>query len=235
MRNAPPADPATRAADTKTLLRIAVLFSPITVFWALYDQTGSTWVQQGEKMTPLHLHWLLGYRLDAESIQSLNAILVLVLIPFCVKVLYPLLDRYFFKPTPLRRMGVGLVFAAVSFAIVAWLQQRVDSGEKLSIVWQILPYIVLTIGEVFLSATGLEFAFSKAPTRLKSTIMSFWLLTVFFGNLLAGVVAQLNQNYFRFSGSTKMFFYTVLMLGGAILFALIARKFPEDKKDISHN
>ena len=227
MRSAPPADPVTRAADIKTLLRIALVFSPIPVFWALFDQTGSTWVQQGEKMTPLRLDWLWGYRLDEVSIQSLNPLLIMALIPFCVKVLYPLLDRYFFKPTPLRRIGVGMVFAAASFAISAWLQQRVDGGEKLSIAWQMLPYVVLTTGEVLLSATGLEFAFSQAPTRLKSTIMSLWLLTVFFGNLLAGVIAQFNANVMKLSNSTKMLFYAVLMLLVAGIFALIARKFPE--------
>jgi proton-dependent oligopeptide transporter, POT family len=226
-RHVAPADPATRAADTKTLLRIALVFSPIPVFWALFDQTGSTWVQQGAKMTPFTIEWLGGYRLDAETIQTLNPLLVMALIPFCVKVLYPAMERFVCKPTALRRMGAGMVFAAAAFVITAWLQHRVDGQEKLSIVWQMIPYVVITIGEVLLSATGLEFAFSQAPARLKSTIMSLWLLTVFFGNLLAGVVAQLNANIFKFSGSTKMLFYAALMFVVAGLFALIARKFPE--------
>jgi POT family proton-dependent oligopeptide transporter len=211
--------------DRRTIGRIVLIFAPILVFWSLFDQTGSTWVQQGKKMTDYSIGWLWGYQIDAESIQSLNPLLVMILIPICSRGLYPLLAWCGIEPTPLRRMGTGMIFAAMSFVAAAWLQQRVDGGQHLSILWQLLPYTILTIGEVFLSITGLEFAFSQAPARLKSTIMSLWYVSVALGNLLAGTVAQINAHLIGGAASMKMLFYAGLMLVVAGIFALIARRF----------
>lgn len=219
-------EPAEREADLRTMYRIFLIFAPILVFWSLFDQTGSTWVQQGERMTRYTVDWLFGYQITAESIQSLNPLLVMLLIPICSKGIYPLLDRCGFAPTPLRRMGLGMVLAGLSFVCAAWLQARVDAGESLSILWQFIPYVVLTMGEVFLSITGLEFAFSQAPARMKSRIMSVWYVFVALGNLLAGTVAQVNAHYVKASSSMKMLFYAALMLLVAGIFALIARRFP---------
>ncbi len=67
--------------------------------------------------------------------------------------------------------------------MVGGLQLVIDGGDPLSIVWQILPYALLTFGEVLVSATGLEFAYSQAPASMKGVMMSFWNLTVTVGNL----------------------------------------------------
>jgi POT family proton-dependent oligopeptide transporter len=92
----------------------------------------------------------------------------------------------------------------------------------------------MTAGEVLISATGLEFAFSAAPARLKSTIMSFWLLSVALGNKLASVVTELNsvknaagEMVRRTSVSNEMLAYVGLMLVVAAVFALIASQFRE--------
>ena len=55
--------------------------------------------------------------------------------------------------------------AAFSYVIVGWLQQRIEAGEQFSVAWQILPYVFLTTGEVLISATGLEFAFTQAAPK----------------------------------------------------------------------
>ncbi len=63
--------------------------------------------------------------------------------------------------------------------------------------WQAIPYLLLTAGEVMVSVTGLEFAYRQAPARMKSTIMSIWFLAIAAGNLLTALVSQLN----RFQGA----------------------------------
>jgi POT family proton-dependent oligopeptide transporter len=68
------------------------------------------------------------------------------------------------------------------------------------------------------SITGLEFAYTQAPRSMKSTIMSFWLLTVAFGNMLAAVVSQLNV----FTGAGEFFFFTGLMVAISIVFVAAA-------------
>lgn len=158
--------------------RILSIFALIPVFWALFDQTFSTWVMQGGQMQPYDL---FGYKIGAEQMLSANPIMVLILVPFTTLVLYPAMGNL---ATPLRRMSFGMALAAISYVIVAWLQGRLEGGEQVSILWQLLPYMVLTMAEVLISTTGLEFAFTQAPQAMKSTITGYWQLTVAVGNLL---------------------------------------------------
>jgi POT family proton-dependent oligopeptide transporter len=102
--------------------------------------------------------------------------------------------------------------------MVGLIQVALDNGQKLSVGWQILPYLVITVSEVMVSITGLEFAYTQAPRSMKSTIMSFWLLTVAFGNMLAAVVSQLNV----FTGAGEFFFFTGLMVAISIVFVAAA-------------
>ena len=206
----------------RSIPRILGIFALVPVFWALFDQTFSTWVLQGEKMIPYQLG---NYRIGPEEMLSVNPILVMALIPLMAGVVYPLFGRL---ATPLRRMSVGMFLAAFSFVIVAWLQRRLDAGEQLSILWQIVPYIVLTIAEVLFSTTGLEFAFREAAPSMKSTIMGFWNLTVAIGNLLVtGITTVAGRILGSGSGhdvsvSPKMFlFYAGLTFVVAILFSII--------------
>jgi POT family proton-dependent oligopeptide transporter len=90
----------------------------------------------------------------------------------------------------------------------------------LSVAWQLVPYVALTIGEVLVSVTGLEFAYSQAPREMKGTIMSFWLLTTAAGNFVVAVVARLNV----FSGAASFLFYAALVSLAGVGIGLVGRK-----------
>lgn len=172
--------------ETRRVLKILSIFVFVIPFWALFDQTASSWVLQGKSMEPIQIG---SFTLGPEQLQSANPTFVMILIPILSILVYPYIGRF---AKPLFRMGAGIFLSAVSFGIVAWLQYRLESGESLSIAWQFLPYLVLTISEILLSTTGLEFAYTQAPPSLKSVITSFWNLTIFLGNILvAGVTALL--------------------------------------------
>ena len=82
-------------------------------------------------------------------------------------------------------MAFGMFLASGSFAVVALIQMAIDgAANKVPVVWQIVPYLIITTAEVLVSATGLEFAYSHAPRAMKSTIMGFWLGAVSVGNVL---------------------------------------------------
>lgn len=169
----------------RSVVPILFVFALIPVFWSLFDQTTSTWVLQGTKMVPTEL---FGLKIGAEQMQSANPALVMILVPLLTLVVYKRLGRF---ATPLRRMSLGMFFAAASYVVVAMLQARIEAGAQLSVLWQVLPYLVLTTAEVLVSTTGLEFAFREAAPQMKSTIMSFWLLTVAFGNLLVTGITKI--------------------------------------------
>ena len=221
-----PADAAQEAAAEQpsvstrgALAKILLVFLPVPVFWALFDQINSAWVLQGTQMQPFAV---LGYKVDAERIQSVSALLVLIWVPVLTLWLYPLAERLGLRPTPLRRMGAGMLSAAVAFLICGWLQWRLESGEVLSLTWQLVPYVFLELGEVMVSATGLEYAYTQAPVRLKSTVMSLWLCTNAVGNLLVAVITNLNERFVHAQGAQEFCFYALLMVSVVIVFGLVA-------------
>ena len=168
----------------KSVLPILGIFALVPPFWSLFDQTNSTWVIQGEKMIPFNF---LGLTIGAEQMQSANPLMVMMLVPLLTLLVYPRLGKW---ASPLRRMSYGMFLGAFSYVIVAGLQQKLAAGAHLSVAWQLLPYIVLTMAEVLVSTTGLEFAFREAAPEMKSLIMSFWLLTVTVGNLLVAFITK---------------------------------------------
>ncbi len=210
----------------RAVLGILMVFATMPVFWALFNQVNTTWVLQGEKMVPFKV---LGYKVDGERIQSISALLVMIWVPFLTIWVYPLAEHLGLRPTALRRMGTGMFLGAISFFICGWIQSRMDAGQPMNLAWQIWPYIVLEAGEVMVSATALESAFGQAPARMKSIIMSFWLMTIAGGHFLVGAFTSLNQRFVRAQGASEFLFYAVLMLVVAVVFVFLASQYRDRK------
>lgn len=208
----------------RSIAPILFVFGLIPVFWSLFDQTNSTWVIQGGNMIPFEV---FGLKIGAEQMQSANPALVMILVPLMTLGLYPRLGKL---ASPLKRIGFGLFLTTLSYLLVAALQQRIESGAQLSVAWQILPYIVLTTAEVLVSTTGLEFAYREAAPEMKSTIMSFWLLTVAFGNLLVTAITKVFSDAATGAHNTsvssgRFFLYAGLTLVVTVLFMLVAVRY----------
>jgi POT family proton-dependent oligopeptide transporter len=220
--------PAEAIEGVRSVLRVLVLFAIVTPFWSLFDQKASTWVLQADAMTKPS--WF-----QSSQMQALNPALVMLLIPLNNLVLYPALRRRGYEPTALRRMTAGIAFAGVSWIVVGAMQVVLNSGNAFSIAWQMLPYALLTLGEVLVSATGLEFAYSQAPLAMKGVIMAFWNLSVTIGNLWvlvvnAGVKNEKVIGFIKSSGleitAFQMFFFAVFAFVAALAFGLVARRYP---------
>src|SRR5438445_5071278 len=134
----------------------------------------------------MNLHWL-GMDLLAAQVQTANPILILIFIPLVNYVIYPAIDK-FFPLTPLRKIGIGLFLTGLSFVVIVWIQGQIDLGLKPSIKWQLLAYVILTLGEAMVSITGLEFSYTQSPNTMKSSVMALWLLTVALGEGLVSLV-----------------------------------------------
>jgi POT family proton-dependent oligopeptide transporter len=207
------------------VLRVLVFFALVTPFWSLFDQKASTWVLQANAMTKPS--WF-----ESSQMQALNPLLVMLLIPFNNLVLYPALKRMGYEMTALRRMTMGIAFSGLSWVVVGAMQVVLDGGTAFSITWQVLPYALLTFGEVLVSATGLEFAYSQAPAAMKGALMSFWNLSVTIGNLWVLIVNALVKNdtvtdFIKTTGfgvtAFQMFFFAAFAFVAAAVFGLVAR------------
>jgi POT family proton-dependent oligopeptide transporter len=220
--------PADAIAGARAVLRVLVLFALVTPFWSLFDQKASTWVLQADAMAKPS--WF-----QPAQMQALNPALVMLLIPFNNLVLYPALGRFGYELTALRRMTAGIAFAGLSWIVVGAMQLVLDHGDAFSITWQVLPYALLTFGEVLVATTGLEFAYSQAPLSMKGAIMSFWNLSVTIGNLwvLVANAGVQSAPVTRFIASTgfgvtafQMFFFAGFAFAAALAFGIVARSYP---------
>ena len=227
----------------RAVLRILIVFALVTPFWSLFDQKASTWVLQGGEMVMPTFSalpdgvaaFLRSWFASPSQMQALNPLFVMMLIPFNNLVLYPALRRLGFNPTPLRRMGWGIAFSAVAWVIAGAIQLRLDAGAELSIGWQTWPYLLLTFGEVLVSATALEFAYSQAPHAMKGVIMAFWYLTSTFGGLWVLLTNVTVRHPIVIDGiktlgwsenAFLMFFFAAFAAVAALAFIAYARRYP---------
>jgi POT family proton-dependent oligopeptide transporter len=222
----------------RAVLRLLLIFALVTPFWSLFDQKSSTWVLQGADMTmPHHLWWWPSWLVkEAAQMQALNPLLVMLLIPFNNLVLYPALRKRGYEMTGLRRMTTGMAAAGLAWVAAGAFQLVMDTGDPVSIAWQILPYALLTFGEVLVSAGGLEFVYSQAPQQMKGILMSLWYLAVTTGNLwvllansavrndtVFGAVASMGMSTDAF----LMFFFAGFALIAALVFGTYAKRYTE--------
>jgi POT family proton-dependent oligopeptide transporter len=246
--------------------RLIPLYLFVAVFWSLYDQTASAWVLQAEKMDRRYDFGFIKGEWNASQLQSVNAILILVLIPFFSYAIYPLVGRVI-KFTALRRIAVGFFVTALAWVVNtgietqlephdqkasqqiaaansggsltlkekkertdAIVQEQVSAGLRCHVNWQMLAYVILTCAEVLVSITALEFSYTQAPNKMKSLIMSLFLLSVTMGNLLTAAVNKLIQNSDGTTwlpGASYYWFFTILQIIAAVLFLGYAATFRE--------
>lgn len=218
----------------RAVLRILIVFALVTPFWSLFDQKASTWIVQANAMTTQVS--FLGWSFDVipAQMQALNPLLVMILIPVNNLLLFPMLRKLGIEPSPLRRMTAGIVLSAAAWIVVGNLQVALDAGDAVSIAWQIAPYALLTLGEVLVSATGLEFAYSQAPASMKGVIMALWYLAVTVGNLWVLIVNASVKNesvvgYIEGTGmgvmAAQMYFFAGFALLSALVFGWYATRY----------
>nr|XP_049695149.1 peptide transporter family 1 [Helicoverpa armigera] len=94
--------------------------------------------------------------------------------------------------------------------------------NSIHILWLIPQYVVMTMGEVMFSVTGLEFSFTQAPASMKSVLQSVWLLTVAFGNLIVVLIVEGN---FLDAQWKEFFLFAGLMLIDMLIFTTMAFKY----------
>ncbi|NUM89647.1 MAG: MFS transporter, partial [Bdellovibrionales bacterium] len=206
-----------------SVLRLGVIYLFVAMFWALYDQTGSSWVLQAQKMD---LHFF-GREWLPEQVQAINPILILAYIPIFSYFVYPAIHRVF-PLTPLRKIGLGFVLAAVSFGIVAVAEGMIAAGGKPSIGWQLTAFAVITAAEVMVSITCLEFSYTQAPKKMKSFIMAVFLCSVSLGNAFTAGVNFFIQNpdgSSKLAGPAYFWFFGAVMLATAALYVGFARAY----------
>ena len=217
-----------------SLIKLFVIYAFVAMFWALFDQTGSAWVQQADKMD----RNFLGFEWLPSQIQAINPIMIMAFIPIFngitfgdTKILgvYDLISKVF-PLTPLRKISIGFFITVPAFLIPAWIEMQLTAGIQINIAWQLLAYVIITMAEVFVSITCLEFSYTQAPKKMKSFIMSAYLLSVSLGNIFVSLVNIFIQNddgSSKLAGADYYLFFAGCMLVTAVFFVPYAMVYKE--------
>jgi len=168
--------------------------------------------------------------LDSQM-QAVDPLLILTFIPLVTLYAYPAINR-FFKLTAMRKMAIGMCLATLATLVTTYLQILIDNSapNTIHILWQIVPYIILTLAEVLVSITCLEFSYTQAPNSIKSIVMSVYLLSVALGNF---IVAQVNTFNSRPDGSEYLeganyyWLFTGMLGLASVIFCIVAKFYRE--------
>lgn len=207
------------------LMKLVPLYAFVAVFWSLFEQSGSAWTGQAAKMDRhfLGIDWL------ESQIGAFNPLLILAFIPLFNYAIYPSVNRVF-KLTPLRKVSIGFFIAITAFSVSALIQEWIDDGKTPNIVWQLLAYVLMTAAEVMVSITCLEFSYTQAPPKMKSSIMALYLASVSAGNVFTAMVNRLTMDEAgnsTLTGANYYWFFTAVMAGASVLFIPVALLYRE--------
>ena len=176
----------TREEKVKVVTQILGLFILVMFFWAIFDQHASTWTLFAKDY--LDLAVTVGgvtKTLAPDQIQAVNPILIVIFAPL-VSVMFARLAAAGYRVRATDKMVLGFLLTALAMGIHAfagYLAVQPDgSVAKVTVLWQVFAYFVITLAEILISVTGLELAFTAAPQSMKGFITSLWLLMVFMAN-----------------------------------------------------
>ena len=221
VRHREPLTPEQRAEQWTVLYRIGGLFLLVSLWWAAYDLKDNIWIAFARERIDLEV--TPGWTLQPNQLIALNPFLILILVPtlnLFWKLVDPTGERF---PSP-RKMFIGFLLMSATYAVLAGAGYLSGAGSRVSILWMVAAFFIMTVSEVMVSVIGLELAFRAAPPRMKSFVTACWLLTVFVANLLTIPIAG-SKFYERFGPGPFFAGYAVAMIGAAAVFMVIGRRF----------
>ena len=162
-----------------------MLFVPATLFWATYDQMGNTTVLWADANTDrtIALFGLSG-QIPTTWFLAFNPFLIFAFTPFVVA-LWTRQAARGTEPSTITKMALGCFGVTAANLIMVVIALHAGAG-KASWIWLLGYYVIITLGELYLSPVGLSLVTKVAPARILSMMMGVWLATSFTGGFLAG-------------------------------------------------
>lgn len=167
--------------EKKRILALFVLMIFTIIFWTCFEQAGCSLTLFAEYATNRNF---LGHIIPTGYFQSLNPLYIILLAPL-MSVLWTKLAHKKLEPTSVEKFTLALGLMSVAYVIMA-LAGNLSETAKVSPLWLILVYLIMTLSELCLSPIGLSLVSKLAPRQFLSLFMGTWFLTSFFGNILAG-------------------------------------------------
>ena len=171
--------PLTRDEWTK-VFALVVLCALNIVFWGVYEQQSGTIADWALESTERHI---FGWEVPASWFQAVNPFMIFAFTPF-INALWVRQGKKGKEPGSVAKMAIGCFYLAASFLFMVGAAYL--GGERVSMLWLVAMFALLTIGELYLSPIGLSLVTKVSPPRILSLMMGMWFLSSCFGGYLSG-------------------------------------------------
>lgn len=168
--------------DWKRLGIIIILFLFAALFWAGFEQAGSSFNLFADQLTDRNLG---GWEIPTAWFQSINAIMIVIMAPV-FGVIWVKMGKK--QPNDVFKFALGLFLLALGFVVMAYASGLTSAG-KVSPMWLVVVYFLHTCGELCLSPVGLSSMTKLAPGKMVGLMLGVWFLASSLGLFAAGQIA----------------------------------------------
>jgi POT family proton-dependent oligopeptide transporter len=172
------------AIERDRMLVALFLTAVSVVFWALFEQAGSSMNLFTERNVD---RVVLGVPIQASQLQSLNPAFIILLAPV-FSGLWLFLARRRIEPSTPAKFGLGIVQVGLGFVALVQGAASADGGI-VALGWLVLAYFLHTTGELCLSPVGLAMVTKLSVPSVVGLMMGVWFLSSAFSHYVAGVIA----------------------------------------------
>jgi proton-dependent oligopeptide transporter, POT family len=164
-----------------------------------------------------------------EIFQQFNPYFVVFLTPVVVG-LFTFLRSRGKEPSTPRKIGIGMILAAIGFLVMIFSSiglpspaslEGAPSPDRVSAYWLMSSYFTLTIAELFLSPMGISFVSKVAPPRFQGLMQGGWLAATALGNKLLFVGSTMWGRYELVY--VWAFFVVCCLISAAFIFAMVKK------------
>ncbi|MCW5515140.1 peptide MFS transporter [Muriicola sp. Z0-33] len=170
--------------DERKKLFVAILITVfMTIFWGFHELSGSVITLFAARNVDL------GGIMSAAQTNSLNSMFIIILaIP--ISMLWTYLSKTKKNPRTPYKFGLGLVFAGISFYILALSGASANENGLVPFAYLLLMYFLLSVGELFMSPVGLSKITDLSPKRIVAFMMGVWFLSSAFAFQVVGFIGK---------------------------------------------
>jgi proton-dependent oligopeptide transporter, POT family len=206
--------------EVKRIIILFILFWGAVLFWAGFEQQGSTLQIFADR------HTIIPFGVPSSWFQNFNPFYIITLAPV-IGALWVWLEKSNLNPPPLVKFSIGILLLALGYYIMVIGANLAITGAKASALFLTFTYLFHTIGELCLSPVGLSAYTKLAPKKYLSQLMGIWFVAAALGNLFAGLfaggfdeenIAQMPQLFM------SIVWFSLIVGGGILLLSWPLRK-----------
>jgi POT family proton-dependent oligopeptide transporter len=202
--------------ERRRIIVIVWLFILAAIFWAGFEQAGSSLNLFAESLTDRNI---FGWEMPTTWLQNINPIFIVILAPL-FGVLWTTLAARHRNPSIPTKFALGLLGLSAGFFVIGWGASFATEADPVSPMWLVVTYFLFTVGELCLSPVGLSSMTKLAPQDRVGQMMGIWFTAAALGNLVAGLLAGTLEG----RSASSLFFFVAIFVGAFGVLAMLVRR-----------